>query len=283
MDGMSPVALTSRWVAAIRARETDRLDRLFDDPYAASLAGEAGFAMLSESQKVQPGAPSDDANPYVSIRTRFFDDALLRAVGDASVRQVVILAAGMDARSFRLAWPSGVTVYELDRDEVFDHKEAILRGMCAEPTCTRQVVRADLEHDWTAPLKQAGFDADRPAAFLAEGLTVYLTEASVAKLLTDSAHVAHAGTWLGIDLIGTELLTSPYMKAFLEMLERLGCPWRYGTPDPEPLLVRYGWTPTITLPGESGANFGRWPYPVAFRDMPGIPRSYLITGRRSVS
>jgi methyltransferase (TIGR00027 family) len=278
---MSPVALTSRWVAANRARETDHPNRLFDDPYAALLAGEVGFTLLADSQKLRPGGLPEGPDPYLSIRTRFFDDSLLRAVDDRSVRQVVILAAGMDARSFRLVWPSGVTVYEIDRDEVFDHKEAVLRSMNAVPACTRRVVPTDLEQDWINPLLQAGFAEHQPAAFLAEGLSMYLEEGAVTGLLTALRCAACTGSWLGIDLVGLELLSSPYLKPFLEMLERLGCPWRFGTAEPEQLLARFGWAATITLPGESGANYGRWPYPVAPRDMPGIPRSYLVTARRT--
>jgi methyltransferase (TIGR00027 family) len=281
MAGMSPLALTSCWVAANRARETARRVRLFNDPYAAPLAGEVGFALLAEGQKLRPGASATRPDPYLSIRTRFFDDALLRAVADPALRQVVLLAAGMDARSFRLAWPGGVTVYELDRDEVFDHKEAVLSGLNAEPSCARRVVRADLEADWTGPLRQAGFDDSRPAVFLAEGLIVYLTDGSVEALFTALRRAARAGSWLGLDLVGPDLLSSPSLRPFLEMLERLGCPWRFGTSEPERFLARYGWTATVTMPGEPGASYGRWPYPVAPRDMPGIPRAYLVTASRT--
>jgi methyltransferase (TIGR00027 family) len=252
MAGMSPVALTSRWVAANRARESEHPDRLFDDPYAAALAGEAGFTMLAEGRKVWPEGQPEGPDPYLSIRTRFFDDALLEVVNDRSVRQVVLLAAGMDARSFRLAWPSGVTVYEIDRDEVFDHKEAVLRRLNAVPACTRRVVRADLERDWIRPLVQAGFVEGQPAAFLAEGLTMYLDNGAVTDLLTALRRAACAGSWLGIDFVSAELLSSPYLKPLHEMLERLGCPWRFGTSEPEQLLARYGGRRPSPCPGSPG-------------------------------
>ncbi len=99
---MDPVGLTSRWVAAARARESERLDRLFDDPLAAALAGPEGFAWLDDMERAQPwGQPE----LYVVVRTRFFDDFLLRASWGAGTRQVVLLAAGMDARAFRMDWP----------------------------------------------------------------------------------------------------------------------------------------------------------------------------------
>jgi methyltransferase (TIGR00027 family) len=277
---MTPIGLTSRWVAANRARETDAPNRLFDDPYARALAGEEGFALLSAGRRAILGAPADGPDPYLSIRTRFFDDALLRAVNEAGLRQVVLLAAGMDSRAFRLAWPGGVTLFEIDRDEVIDYKEAILGGQGAKPRCSRRVVRADLERDWTGPLTDAGFDKDRPAAFLVEGLLVYLEATAVCSLLATLERLARPESWLGADLVGTDLLSSPYMKPFLENLEQLGCPWRFGTAEPEQLLARHGWAATIVVPGEPEANYGRWPYPVAPRNMPGIPRSYLVTARR---
>src|SRR5215211_9180816 len=97
---MDPVGLTSRWVAAARARESQRLERLFDDPLAAALAGPEGFAWLEELERAHPwGEPA----LYVVVRTRFFDEFLLRATWAAGARQVVLLAAGMDARAFS-AW-----------------------------------------------------------------------------------------------------------------------------------------------------------------------------------
>jgi methyltransferase (TIGR00027 family) len=277
---MSPIGQTSRWVAASRACETDTAHRLFEDPYAHALAGEDGFALLQASGRFKPGTPADGPDPYLSIRTRFFDDALLRAVEQADLRPIVLLAAGMDSRAFRLAWPDGVTVFEVDRGEVLDCKEVILGGLGAKPRCERRVVRADLEGDWTSALSGAGFDKNRPAAFLVEGLLMYLEAAAVSSLLSALQRLARPGSWLGLDLVGTEMLSSPYIKPFLAHLDQLGCPWRFGTAEPEQLLARHGWEATAVVPGEPEANYGRWPYPVAPRDVPGIPRSYLVTAWR---
>lgn len=186
----------------------------------------------------------------------------------------------MDARAFRLPWPEGTTLFEVDRDEVFTHKEAVLRGLGAQPKCSRQVVPADLERAWVGPLLQAGFDAEQPAAFLAEGLLVYLETGAVTSLLQALRGIAPAGSWLGLDVAGMELLSSPHVKPFLEMLAQLGCPWRFGTAEPEQLLSRYGWASSVVVPGEPAANYGRWPYPVAPRNVPGVPRSYLVTAWR---
>jgi methyltransferase (TIGR00027 family) len=277
---MTPVGLTSRWVAANRSRETESSARLFADPYARSLAGEEGFALLARSEASRPGPPSEKPDPYLSIRTRFFDDALLGAVGERPRAQVVLLAAGMDARAFRLDWPVGVELYEVDRQEVFDHKEVILQDLGARPACTRRVVSADLEGDWIGPLLAAGFDASRPGAFLAEGLLVYLEESAADTLLAGLGRIGRTGSWLGADLVDPSLLASPYFQSFLDELDRIGCPWRFATSEPELFFGRRGWEATVVLPGEAEAHYGRWPYPIAPRNMPGIPRSYFVTARR---
>jgi len=274
---MTPVGLTSRWVAASRAIETERPNALFSDPYARVLAGEAGFAMHAECR---PANASDGADPYLSIRTRFLDDALLAAV-DGGLAQVVILAAGMDSRAFRLTWPVGTVIYEIDRDEIFDYKEEILAGLEATPNCDRRVVRVDLQHDWVDALVQAGFDRNRPAAFLVEGLLPYLDADAADKLLTTLRDVARPGSWIGADVPGVELLTSPFMAGYLQKLESLGCPFLFGVKDPEEYFGRFGWKVVAVATGEPSANYGRWPYPTMPRSVPGIPRSYFVTGTLS--
>jgi methyltransferase (TIGR00027 family) len=114
-------------MAAARARESERPYRLFDDPLAAALAGPEGFAWLERMEPVPRfGGPA----LYVVVRTRFFDDFLLYACWGAGVRQVVLLAAGMDARAFRLNWPPGTRLYELDRPEVLAAKEEVIARRC---------------------------------------------------------------------------------------------------------------------------------------------------------
>lgn len=277
---MTPVGLTSRWTAASRALESQRADRLFADPHARALAGEEGFSLLAQADRFRPAAPTGDPDPYLAIRTRFFDDALRDAARGIPGPQVVLLAAGMDSRAFRLDWPDGTVLYEVDRPEVFDCKEAILRDRGAEPECDRRIVPADLRHDWTGALLAAGFQADRPGAFLVEGLLVYLEEPAVVELLATLAGVGCSGSWLGADVVDRSLLESPFLTAHLEHLNALGCPWRFGTAEPEQFFGRQGWAATVVQPGEPGAHYGRWPWPVGPRNLPGIPRSYFVTARR---
>jgi methyltransferase (TIGR00027 family) len=276
---MDPVGLTSRWMAAARARESQRLDRLFDDPLAAALAGPEGFAWLDELERAQPwGEPA----LYVVVRTRFFDEFLLRATWEAGARQVVLLAAGMDARAFRLGWPPGTRLYELDRPEVIDAKDAVASGAGAHPTCERQTIGVDLEHpSWSDALLSAEYEAQEWSVWLAEGLLFYMTEAATRELLRGASVLAAPHSQLGADLVNRDLLSSPVMWPLLEVLSRRGAPGRFGTNDPEPLFAEHGWEAEVTQPGEREANYGRWPYPVAPRRMPGVPRLYLIRAQRS--
>lgn len=184
------VEQTAIWVAMVRAQESTREDRLFDDPYASAFVAAAPVEF--------PEAPSGEAEHaalgplaslgtrfYVSgvIRTRFFDDYLMAAAA-AGCRQVVLLAAGLDTRAFRLAWPEGTRLFEIDLPDVIEFKNSVLASRAARPRCERITVEADLREDWAARLTKAGFDGARPTAWLAEGLMLYLTGGEARRLLT---------------------------------------------------------------------------------------------------
>src|SRR5262245_16175119 len=138
------VASTGLLVAAIRARESAGDDPLFSDPYADKLAGETGRALLAAAI----AETGERSTVQIVVRTRFLDDALLGAVRMAD--QVVILAAGMDARAYRLAWPDGTTVYELDQPAVIAAKADLLAD--DQPRCRRVAIGVDLADDWPAAL-----------------------------------------------------------------------------------------------------------------------------------
>src|SRR4029077_782572 len=151
---------------------------------------------------------------YLTLRTKFFDDALLASVREASRAQVLILAAGMDARAFRLDWPPGIRLFEVDREDVFDHKEAVLEAAGARAACDRTIVQVDLLRPWTDALVDAGFDPRRPAAILAEGLLMYLDEAEGTSLLDRFRTVTCEGGWLGFDAVNVDMVTSAYTAAY---------------------------------------------------------------------
>src|SRR5438067_3344399 len=176
------LAGTACMVAAARAREDERPDRLFADPLAATLAGAPGFAYLDRLSNVPI--------PYLAIRTRFFDDFLLTAVRGGDVRQVVLVAAGMDARAFRLPWPPGLALYELDRPEVLALKDAVLADSGARATCRRHALAVDLTRTWAEALCAAAYRPHEPSVWLAEGLLYYLDRAIVHALLDRIAALA---------------------------------------------------------------------------------------------
>jgi len=188
------VAETARWTAAARAQESEREDRLFDDPLARDLAGAAGFEMLARFDQ------RGDGNPYLPIRTRWYDDVLAAAV-DEGRRQVVMLAAGLDTRAYRLALPPQTVLLEVDQPRLLADKQMVLDAAGTRPRCDRRAVSADLGGDWTAPLEQAGYQGDDPAVFTAEGVLFYLTESAARTVLTTAAGAAAPGSRLAVDLV----------------------------------------------------------------------------------
>lgn len=277
---MGSLALTARCMAAARARESKRADRLFYDPLAASFAGDEGVSCL-DWLDLAAGMFVPGPGLYSVVRTRFFDDFLIPAVRDIGARQVVMLAAGMDARAFRLDWPSGARLYELDLPEVLDAKEGVLAHLGARSNCERHTIATDLMgSSWTRDLAGAGYSADEPSVWLAEGFLFYMEEAELHALFKGISRLAAPGSRLGADLINRDIFLAPAAWPLVETFAWLGAPLRFGTNDPESLLAGHGWEAKATQPGESGAVYGRWPYPPPPREIPGFPRSFLLTARR---
>jgi methyltransferase (TIGR00027 family) len=262
------VGATAFWIAAARALESETSAPLFDDPWARSLSGEMGFSLMAALDGVTVADLRPD--PYISVRTRFFDGALLAALREGAIEQVVMLAAGLDTRAFRLDLPSATRLFEIDQPEVFRWKEAVLGSLLAAPRCLRRVVNANLQRDWRAPLLAAGFEPESPTAFLAEGLMMYLTPIEVGELLETMTGMAAEGSWLGLDMASQTLLAQRPDR--IARLHALGAPFRSGVINPKAYLSTYGWTPQVNLPGGPAANFGRWPRPSA--------HAYLITARK---
>ncbi len=257
------VGMTSKVTAAGRAVESGRPDRLFDDPLAAALAGPDGFRWMAEWRL--PGMPAE--NPTIGPRTRFFDDLVAGAL-DGGLDQVVLVAAGMDTRAFRLALPSDAVVWELDLGAVLAAKQAVLDQVGARPQCRRIAVVADLEDDaWPGALTRAGFDAARPAVFLAEGLSCYLTKDRNARLLDHLAALAAPRSVLGIDMLSRVYLENPGVAPFLNLLAARGIRWQFGTNDPAAFLAAHGWLAHVHGFDEVGRAFGRWPPPGVSEDV----------------
>ncbi len=266
-------------MAAARARESERLDRLFDDPLAAALAGPEGFAWL---ERMEAAARSNSPGLYPVIRTRFFDDFLLDTCKASGIRQVVLAAAGLDTRAFRLDWPADTQLYELDLPEVLDAKDAVIEAAEARASSERRTVRVDLkEADWPEALLTAGYRPESQSVWLIEGLLFYLTTDDVHGLLDKVSALTAIGSHLGLDVTNRGLFFSPVAWPMRAALARRGATGRFGTNAPEKLMANHGWKADVTQPGEEGANFGRWPPPMLPREIPGVPRSFLVTARRA--
>jgi methyltransferase (TIGR00027 family) len=262
------VADTGLLVAAIRARESGRDDALFTDPYAYRLAGEAGRAALTAAI----AETGEQSTVQIVVRTRFFDDAMLRAVGAA--RQLALLAAGMDSRAYRLPWPDGVTVYELDQATVIHAKADLLAG--ETPRCRRVALGVDLADDWPAALTAAGFDPQTPTVWLIEGLLQYLDEGAVGTLFARVNALSATDSTLLYDVVGKTLLESPMMAPLRKTMAERGSPWLFGTDAPGELAERHGWSATVTDVAEPGNKWGRWPSPATPMDVPDVPRGYFV-------
>ncbi|MDQ1536717.1 MAG: hypothetical protein QOE58_1110 [Actinomycetota bacterium] len=288
LDGFDAVARTALLTTALRTRESARPDRLYDDPFAHALAGDVGQALLDEVAGMSlPQNDADDHSKlpstldYNAIRTRFFDDWLTTAVAEGGFDQVVIAAAGMDTRAYRLTWPHPVQIYEIDRPGVLDFKQASLAEHTPAHNVTRILVRSDLlANDWRADLITAGFDPDRPAVWLLEGLLYYLPEPSVHELLAQLGEVCVPGSALACDLINEVTLTSPLTRKLIQLYADWGSPWLSGSDGPETLMATHGFDASATQPGEPGASYDRWRDAVIARDVPNIPRVFLVHGTR---
>lgn len=226
------------------------------------------------------GRPAGSTLPIV-LRTRYFDDAMQRAVREQDLRQVVLPAAGLDTRAYRLQWPGDTQWYELDRIEVLAHKAQVLKDASAEPTCKRQAIAADLAGDWTEALQAAGFEPAAPSAWLLEGFLFYLPSETLAQVLETVMGLSAPGSWLGCDVINSAMLTSPYTKAWLEMQARAGAPWIGVLDDPLDFLAEHGWQASLSQAGAPEANFNRWTLPIYPVEMPGVPHNWFVTAHKN--
>jgi methyltransferase (TIGR00027 family) len=263
------LASTARWTAAVRARESARQDRLLNDPWAASLAGKEGEEWIEHR--------SEDSVVPIVLRTRFFDDFLQRITLHNALQQVVLMAAGLDTRGFRLSWPDQTRLFELDQPSLLEYKEQKLRSAAAQPTCTRQTIKADLTGPWKELLIKAGFDPQLPSGWLLEGFLFYLSTANLTHLLDEVTSLAAPGSWMGFDIINSTMLTSPLTRQWLQMQADSGAPWIGTLDDPVGFLVTRGWKAFLTQAGADDANHGRWPYPVIPTTMPDMPHNWFVT------
>ena len=218
-DLASSVGATATMVAAARALASEETDPIISDPFAARLVRAVGIDFFirvidgeirptdtAETGQVELQTETDS----LAVRTRFFDDFFTGATA-AGIDQAVILAAGLDARAYRLAWPPGTVVYEVDQPEVIKFKTDTMAQLGAEPTAERRTVSIDLREDWPTALRRSGFDDTKPAAWSAEGLLMYLPPEAQDRLFDHiTAHSAR----------GSQLATEYHPDSVPTMAER---------------------------------------------------------------
>jgi methyltransferase (TIGR00027 family) len=208
-DLASSVGATATMVAAARAMVTRIDGALISDPYAEPLVRAVGVDVFTRlaTGELDPSAFNidDEKNAgmdrmvdNMAVRTKFFDDFFTDATA-AGIRQAVILASGLDSRAYRLAWPAGTVVYEVDQPQVIAFKTQALADIGAEPTADRRTVSIDLRFDWPAALKEAGFDPGQPTAWSAEGLLGYLPPEAQDQLLDTITELSAPGSRLATE------------------------------------------------------------------------------------
>jgi methyltransferase (TIGR00027 family) len=231
-DLANSVGATATMVAAARAAATKRRQPVINDPFAEPLVRAVGIDVFTriaagelDALEAQGGVGFPRMIDTFAARTRFYDDYFAEA-GKAGLRQVVIVASGLDSRPYRLSWPTGTTVYEIDQPEVIAFKTATLSKLSAAPTAEHRAVGIDLREDWPAALRQAGHDPSAPTAWLAEGVLIgFLPPEAEVRLLDNVVALSVAGSRLAADygtIIGSSEESQQQTRLIAESWRRQG-------------------------------------------------------------
>lgn len=279
-DIATSVGATAVMVAAARAGETERSDALINDPYAKVLvegAGtgvwetilDSGFNDKMAEADPEVGAVLEHMGNYQAVRTHFFDAYFETAVA-AGIRQVVILASGLDSRAYRLQWPSGTTIFEIDQPKVLEYKDCTLRAHGVAPAATLHQLPIDLREDWPKELREAGFDPSQPAAWLAEGLLMYLPGEAQDRLFENITALSAPGSRVSAETVGEHAAErrERMRERFEKFAGHLGVgpmmnvqDLMYDDPDRAEVaqwLNGHGWTATSVTSQQEMERLGRW-------------------------
>jgi methyltransferase (TIGR00027 family) len=284
-DLASSVGATATAVAARRAMASKGPNPLIDDPFAEPLVNavgvEAFIKMMNgdiELADDDPAFTSQRLAEGMAVRTRFFDNFFTDA-SKAGVRQAIILAAGLDTRAYRLPWPSGTVVYEIDQPQVIEFKTRTLADLGAAPTADRKAVAVDLREDWVGALSNIGFSTERPTAWIAEGLLGYLPPDAQDRLFDTITTLSFSGSRIGTGYVPD--MRDRIAKRGNEISERwrrlgLNVNWADLVYDGErndaaEYLAALGWQTTVHTTPElyaaNGFEFPDAPSMVAFGDI----------------
>lgn len=303
-DIATSVGTTAVMVATARAAETDRDDALIRDPYAKMLVEGAGaggvwnfmldkdFAANAAEIDAEAAAIFSHMGSYQAVRTKFFDD-FFGAAAAAGIRQVVILASGLDSRAYRLDWPTGTTVFEIDQPKVLEYKAAVLAEHGVGPSAQHHHVPVDLRHDWPTALTDAGFDPAAPTAWLAEGLLMYLPAEAQDRLFGQITELSAPGSRIAAETAPSQAQERrAEMKARFDAIrDKFGMDedtldvgeLMYNDPqraDVRVWLAEHGWDSAAVKSADEMRRLGRWALPSG-PDTPGDDAfSYFVTAVR---
>lgn len=287
-DITESVGTTALGVALARANETTHENPLFTDPFAqlfidAAIARGWGAPPPHLAERIRA------IGSYAASRTKWFDEFFI-AAGANGVEQAVILAAGLDARAWRLPWVHDNTVYEVDQPKVLEFKSETLRSHDLKPTTGYVPVPIDLRQDWPAALRSSGFDTTQQAAWSAEGLLPYLSASDQDALFERITELSAPGSRIAVESFGADFFESDYLARRSEQMRRLREEAEIAddAPDPQDLwfieertdlgdwLSARGWRVKTIPAAELMERYGRLPTGDAAAD---IPRTVFIEAR----
>jgi methyltransferase (TIGR00027 family) len=269
-DLASSVGTTATIVAVGRALASRGPEPLLDDRFAEPLVRAVGhdfFTRLLDGDITLDSAGSSlslqPRREQSAVRTRFYDDFLIQATVEGA-RQVVILASGLDARAYRLAWPAGTLLFEIDQPEVIAFKTATLASLGAEPTTERRAIGVDLRDDWVAALRESSFSLAVPTAWIAEGLLMYLPPDAQDRLLDQVAELSAPGSSLAAEQFDDiRVFSDERAQAWRQGWRRVGLDidigdlvWPGERTSAGDFLASRGWDVTVHEPAELYAANG---------------------------
>ena len=271
-DLASSVGATATMVAAQRV--LSHREQLIDDPYAEPLVRAVGVSFMNQLldgeisfEDIDPRFTVRRAAEGMAVRTRFFDQMFTDAARHG-VRQAVILAAGLDARAYRLPWLDGTVVFEVDQPEVIQFKTQTLAGLGAAPKATRKVVAVDLREDWPKALLDNGFDPKQPTAWSAEGLLIYLPSDAQDKLFDNITALSAPGSRLATERVpDVDAFAAARPKEIADKMKELGSDiefddlvYKGARTNVIDYLAEHGWTVSVQSAQEAQeANGFEWP------------------------
>jgi len=242
---------TARWVAVYRAQETDRPDAVFKDPFARALAGERG-------ERIASGLPFFGENAWSMIARTYLFDRFVARLAAAGVDLIVNLAAGLDARPYRMQLPATLRWVEIDLPEILEYKAQVLAG--AKPACTVERIPLDLSN---ADARRGVFDqlgrSSTHAAVLSEGLLIYLMAGEVGSLGWDLARQPSFRHWI-VDIASPGLMRMLKARAGEHMMDA-GAPFLFAPPEGPQFFTPYSWTPVeVKSILKTAGKLGRLPF-----------------------